>query len=503
MRVALYVRVSRDDFQKGKRTREQQEADASVSIRAQLDEGLALIEREGWTLVGDPLVDDGVSGYKTRKADSGYGRLLTRILAQEVDLVLVRAADRLGRNDEENIAARLAMARNGVRLALPNGTITDPSTASGALTMTVEQGIAAYQSAVKSEAIRNVNKRRAADGEIQAPPGTFGYDDADRSRIVPWEAALIRQAYVDVADGVTVGSIVRRWNLDGVPMRRGGSRWTYAHVNSILRRPRNAGLVAHRGAILDGVTGQWEAIVDLDLWHEVQAILDSRHKRSEAGFNSLRWVTSGIARCGVCGSVMRSNTAVDKRRGTRTPILRCSAVKGGERHASARLEDLEPLVRDAVVTHFIFSGDDLQERHAPDLAPLRAQQTALAEQRGELLELRAEGLLTAADLRDRLASIKDKDAALKKAIQDALSASLEARMTIDLRDGLIVPHSDGKTQIDLAVAGDLQAALRTRWDALAIEQQRALVDSLFNIQVQPGRDRGEKYSIIRRANSAT
>jgi hypothetical protein len=206
---------------------------------------------------------------------------------------------------------------------------------------------------------------------------------------------------------------------------------------------------------------------------------------------------------------MRSNTATDKRAGTRKSILRCVATKSGERHPSATLEDtlqtvdgdvtvkrrgLEWLVREEIIRAFLWGGDALLPKdEGVDVAALIDQQNALSSEKTDVMNYRRDGLLTPAEERARLADIGRESDALRERIEAARARYSEAHMLVDLRDGL---HYDGN-RISINVAADLSAKLGERFDSLHIEQRRMLVAQLLEIEVSGGRGH-DKYRITHR-----
>lgn len=130
LRAAVYCRKSSDDRQEEEDRQEKvkgrrKKGGVSLSVKNQTNECLAVIKREGWTLVKDEtdgaFYDDGISGrtYPTGKhydvaADADYvtkdyiakmgkkrrpglGRLLDRVRRREIDVIIVRDMPRLAR----------------------------------------------------------------------------------------------------------------------------------------------------------------------------------------------------------------------------------------------------------------------------------------------------------------------------------------------------------------------------------------------------------------------
>ena len=135
--------------------------------------------------------------------------------------------------------------------------------------------------------------------------GPYGWDyDPELRRLVVNEAEAenMLRAYRAVADdGLTISGLVRQFNEEGIPAKRGG-RWGYASMKSMLTNPAVKGeyywgkTCRDRG--LDGCSEkrahvpreEWiriadvcPAIVPADLFERVQAKLIEQRRASKAG----------------------------------------------------------------------------------------------------------------------------------------------------------------------------------------------------------------------------
>jgi site-specific DNA recombinase len=498
VRAAIYARLSA--AQTGKDDGEQ-----SDSIENQLADLRKLALSNGYTLTGE-YVDDGVSGY-SGKTRPRFQKLMLAIADGEVDIVLARHADRLERNEDEGYQLRLACTRHKVRWQYSSGMVVDPSTAEGGLLAKVLSALAEFESAVKTQRLLMHYEGLRVKGALQAPAGTFGYQGAE---VVPWEADLVRRAYETVDDGGTIFSIFRSWNLDAykggpVPQRKKGALgWTHAHVRTILLRPRNARLVADRDGNLirteDGelLLGQWTEIVPVDLWMRVHAKLTDKERSPGPGFTP-RILSGGIATCGMCGFKMRSNTAVDKRAGTRVKILRCSnPVRAKDengkpvRHPSAHVDDLDAMIRQQVLYAFALGPSEaFKDDNAPDVLALEGELSRYRRNRQNVLDLLDEGVITKAEAALRLEKWAEPIRTTEERLKAATSASATAHMLVDLRAEFI----DSEThRASFDGFGDLVAKLGERFDALPIKKRRDLVATLLDVEVHRGKGT-QKYSI--------
>ncbi|MFP7760896.1 recombinase family protein [Marisediminicola sp. LYQ85] len=468
-RAVIYARVSAAEAN----------GQVSDSVQNQIDNLTDLAKRREFDLIGKPFVDDGKSGFKGT-GRPGFTRLLLATKRGDHDVILVRHVDRLSRNDGDSSLIRIASQLGGVRWMTADGAETDPSTAGGALTAKMLSAMAEFESAMKSERLLEHYSYAAVSGKLRPSSQTYGFQAGGQH--VEDEAEVIRDLYAQVLAGKSLWAILKDLNDRGVPQRRKGGRWEYATLNSILRRPANAGLVSYKGEFLEGVQASWDPIVDPADWYEVQAILTAPGRKTSPGPKP-RHLSSSSATCGVCGATMRSNTATDNRRGTRYSILRCPNSSAEERHASGKISDLDPLVRSEIIKAFLIGPSSMFPDKPDDTRALRDALNAILTQQEELTDLMLEGLIKKPQGRARLAGLNAREAELREQIEEA---GVSGSSLVDIRRGIYV----GKN-------ADLEGfkKLGEAFDALPIEERRKLVRPLLDIRVYPGRFSPSKYLI--------
>lgn len=497
VRAAIYARLSTAPTAKT-------EGEQSDSVENQLADLRKLAKSNGYTIVGE-YVDDGISGY-SGKVRPEFQKLLLTVADRQVDMILARHADRLERNETEGYQLRVASTRYKVRWLYSSGMVVDPSTAEGGLLAKVLSALAEFESAVKTQRLLMHYAGLRTKGLLPPPPGTFGYEGF---AIVPWEADLIRQAYKTMDDGGSIFSVFRSWNTDAykggpVPQRKTGKLgWTHAHIRSILLRPRNARLVADTDGNLirteDGelLLGQWEEIVPVDLWMRVHARLTDKERSPGPGFTP-RILSGGIALCGMCGFKMRSNTASDKRTGTRISILRCTnpqrkKVEGRtERHPSARVDDLDAMIRTQVLHAFAFGPANLfQVDGDADVLKLEKELSTFRQHRQNALDLMDEGVITKAEAATRVRKWEEPIRNVEERLRTAAGASATAHMLVNLRKQFVNSETHRASFEGL---GNLIAELGERFDALPINKRRDLANILLEVTVHRGKGKA-KYEI--------
>jgi DNA invertase Pin-like site-specific DNA recombinase len=492
-RAVIYARVSEDDVAKGRATASEKVERASISIRAQVSEGEALCEREGYQIAHEPLVDDGVSGWK-RNADREAFRALLRLLAgRHVDVIVCRQLDRLGRNDYDNSAIREAARRAGVAIHAFNGSRLDPSRSGDAFQIQMMQAFAELDSAQKSEKLRNVNAQRRAEGQLRSTHRAFGWrwekgNPAASMQADEREAELVRELYRRVIEEDSLYAIASDWTERGIPTVR-GARWTSNNLRAILMRPSNAGRVRDGKGwdYLPDARGAWDVLVDDDTYRRAREILTSPSRRTNAGRKS-RHLVSGIAKCGHpdCGGVLRPSS-VDDKKGGRLAIYRCvnkleRPSDPGVKHVSARADTLDAEARRQVIAAFVFGPASLfPSGEGSSADAIHAGLDEIAGRRRELVALVAEGLATRSDVTAQLSTLLSREADLRRDLDAATARDAQGMRLADLRAGLWTPGE----RVSIERAADYSRAVGERFDALPIESRRALVRHLLDVTVMP------------------
>ena len=488
-RVGIYVRLSAP--QSGRA-----EDENSDSIDNQLADLRALAASEGY-VIHDEYVDDGISGY-SGKVRPAFQRLLADIADGRVDLVLARHADRLERNESEGTVLRVASIKAGVRWQYSSGQVVEPATAEGGLIARVLSAIAEFESQVKSERLRQHYQGQRLKGLMPAQRDCMGYAGYN---VIPREARLVAEAFASfVEDGGTVREIVKRWNAEKVPTKRGAAQgWSNAHVVGILRRARYAGLVADRdGEIIPDLVGQWERIVTPDLWRAVQVKLDNPDRKTNAKGRTPLSLSAGIATCGVCEFPLRTSTGKMWATGEKYSILLCRNPEKGQddgktRHPSGTISDLDPLIRRAVVDAFAFGPSNLfgDDHEAVSVHDIYDELADLRSKRQRVLDLVDDGTLEVWEGKGRLQGYGEQITALQGRLEALQSASAAAGMLPDLRAGFIDVQTKRASFQGLL---DLREELGARFDARPIEQRRQLVRALLHVEVGHGQG-ASKYAI--------
>lgn len=439
MKAIGYARISKDDLLEGRGVARQTEDIAEVC------------DRQGWELL-EVLTDNDVSAsrYSTKPRD-GYARLVEMIGTGAVDRAIIYDLDRLLRQPRElEDLIDLAESNGGFEIHSVTGEV-DLRTSSGRFTARVLVSKAAMESDDLSRRLKRAFDQKAAEGAPHGPRA-FGYED-DGLTIRESEAALIRQAAADVLDGTaSLNAIARRWDDAGVDTPQRAKSWYAESVKAILTGPRGAGLRVHRGEVVGEAA--WPAILDRDTHDRLVAHLNRPKRRRPPRRTAFTGLITDVNGVPLDRDVVRGRPTY---RGHRRPGREAAQV-------SISAEPLERYVV-AMLLEAIDAGElgrvagEAQARReaAPDLAAIEDDLRALAADHGAGRISRAEWLAARAPLQARLEA---------------------AQVAVD-------------TGPTAAVAAELTADLRERWDGLDVDRQRDILSTAFEaIVIHPSARKG-------------
>ena len=458
MSTAIYARIS-DDRRDG------------IGVENQLRTCREWCAAEDWAPAAEYIDNDTSASVFARKPRKAYQALLRAVEAGDVDRIVCFATDRLYRQPRE-LEVLIPLAER-VEVRSKVGGVIDLSTAGGRLNARIQGALAANESDVRSERIRQAQQGARGRGDPHGGPRPFGWLALDGTpswdvrRHDPGEAALIRDAVDDVLAGATISDIAKRWNAAGVKQPRGRLGWHPTTIRSLLSAPRNAGLVSFRGDVVG--EGNWPPIVDRQRWERVCAELEHRGSRFTT-FHRRRALLSGILVCGRCGALLTHG----RTRGTVTYRCKSGPGSAGCGRLQIAAEPLERDVTEVVLTYL--DNADLAAltggAESSEAASLTRELGELDQQARETADLAAEGAIRPADFARFSSGIEGRRRALRQRL---------ARMS---SSAVLEPY-----------AGRV-GALRAAWPALGDDQRRSLIAAAFG-QLTVGAAVGYGYDLGR------
>ncbi|PTL72845.1 hypothetical protein C1I63_08290 [Rathayibacter caricis DSM 15933] len=489
LRVGIYARVSVVKAKDGKT-----EYDSSGSIESQLAVCRGLASSHGATEVQE-FVDSGVSGFSGGRRP-GFSALLAALDCGELDLVATRHMDRPARNEQEADLFRYALTRAKVPVVTQGGTLVEPWTASGGLVAKMTAAVAEYESVLKSERLLNHYDRLRSAGRLTASQKVFGYA-ADGLALDPVEADEIRKMYKTILSGGTIYSILTDLNSRGVPTAGKADRWSHAAVVSVLRRPKNAGLVRLPDKIerttdnrrrkipqpgyVEGIVGAWEPIVSKDEYDAVMAILGDPKRKTGPG-SKPRYLLAGIIRCGTCGAPLRSsNSTTNADKTAKIGTYRCRSHAAGDtrKHTAIQIHIADRVGREAIAAAFLFGSKELLPKSEDaSTQNLTVELSKVREEYQEAFKFAVQLKNTGADSLVYLNQLAAQEQALEVKIAEQQRESASRVLLVDLREGLFKPGT-----IKISEVADTKKKLIQRLEGLPIETQRELARQFLEVKV--------------------
>lgn len=473
-RAAIYVRQSIDKSEGIERQRRRCEE--------------LVLDRE-WELI-EVYEDNDTSASKRRGKKTRWARMLLDAEAKRFDVVVAVNLDRLIRSQRD----LLSLLDLGIAVTTLEGEL-DLTSASGEMHASVLVAMARFETRRKSERQLSANADRANRGIPYVTKRPFGYQD-DGVILHEEEAAHLRWAYQHIIGGGSLWSIRKKWQAEGInptiprkelalareedrPPRT--SEWSNSGISSLLRRARNAGIVTHQGERVEGVEGQWEAIVSVEDFELVQSILDSRGKAVPQS-REPKWLLSGIATCGTCGAKMTS-TVMNKK-----GVYRCETAMWPERPPgkhpliTASLIDPKVVGRLASVL-LVANGFGKRQPRDDDVRAVQASLANVRAQRARLLDLEEDDPRSGPAIKPKLRALNDREALLEGELADIGRRKAESSLISTVRDRFwsrLVDH-----EVDWNEAVQAREAIRDEFEKLTLLEQRTLVRSTLSIVIWP------------------
>ncbi|ABQ73342.1 MULTISPECIES: recombinase family protein [Mycobacterium] len=379
VRAAVYLRISED------RSGEQ------LGVARQREDCLKLCGQRKWVPV--EYLDNDVSA-STGKRRPAYEQMLADITAGKIAAVVAWDLDRLHRRPIELEAFMSLADEKRLALATVAGDV-DLATPQGRLVARLKGSVAAHETEHKKARQRRAARQKAERGHPNWSKA-FGYlPGPNGPEPDPRTAPLVKQAYADILAGASLGDVCRQWN-DAGAFTITGRPWTTTTLSKFLRKPRNAGLRAYKGARYgpvdrDAIVGkaQWSPLVDEATFWAAQAVLDAPG-RAPGRKSVRRHLLTGLAGCGKCGNHLAGSYRTDGQ-----VVYVCKACHG----VAILADNIEPILYHIVAERLAMpDAVDLLRREIHDAAEAETIRLELETLYGELDRLaveRAEGLLTA------------------------------------------------------------------------------------------------------------
>ncbi len=271
-RVAIYCRVSTD----------KQASKEDSSLDTQRDRLLRYIDDkkragQNWTIAYEIVEGEEKDG--TRKGRSGkdldrpgFSRLMEKVRARLVDIVVFTKIDRISRNVVDFLTLVEEFERYDVKLVSLKEEINTAS-ASGRVMTTIMIALAQFEREQISERTREKMAWRAGKGLPIGPP-PLGYEMHEgRYRPVPKEVEWVRFLDAAYLDTRSLGKVARMAFQKGIRSRNGRTLSKDA-ISRILHNPTYVGLISYNGETFKGAH---EPIRDQATYRRILEALERPH----------------------------------------------------------------------------------------------------------------------------------------------------------------------------------------------------------------------------------
>lgn len=409
-----------------------------LSIPAQRASCVRKIDQMADTVLVDEYVEPGVTGTSMDKRPA-FQAMLARIREQrDVDYVVIYKLSRLNRNRVDDALVMMQLRKYGVTLV--SATEMIDATPEGQLMHGILATFNEFRSAADGADIRYKMAEKAKKGGTlgRAPLGYQNtrerYDGREIRTVTldPERAPLITQAFELYATGeYTLDGLTEELAHRGLLTRPGGrsaaKQLSVSQMSRLLHDTYYLGLITHQDHTYQG---RHPALVSLDLFDQVQAVLASRRHADERRRVHHHYL-KGSLWCGACHDAGRESRMLIQKatgRGGTYFYWFCRARQTGEcTTPHLRFDDTEQAVTDHYRT-IRFNPDlangirshvnDVLTDHTTANQLLRQQTlTTLARldrKEENLLDLAADGDMPQTKVKERLRRIAAERATLNE-----------------------------------------------------------------------------------------
>lgn len=424
-----------------------------------------MAERRGWD-VAEVYTDNSLSAWQLDRDGNvrkrpGWDRMLADVESGRITAIVTYHGDRLIRRHED-LSALIKLSRSkGIQLASPTGT-RNLDSYDDQFILEIEASMAKRESA-------NISRRKKAQHErmrragLTRPGGrggrAFGFA-TDGVTHVEEETAVVREVAERILAGEGIRTIATSLAARGVTTTAGTPMHPIA-IRRMIASPRYAGLMP------DGEqAAAWKPVLPREEWEAARDITKARSGPLPAGHTARRYLLSGIARCGECGSGLQALTAYTTKGGAYIPAAyACKQTGCGKVRRSLPLLDayvarrtVNRLAHPANPPGEVLTGSGI----AAEFTVLAAERAAAEEQvRDYRTSPGRVGLLM-----QRLDSIDARLAELRELASD-----------------------DTRTRIMTAHAGITAEAFA----GLPLATRRALISACYEVVVLPASKRGPGF----------
>lgn len=275
------------------------------SIEGQLAEAHKYAEAKGYAVIHE-YIDRAMTGRNDNRDD--FQKMLSDCSTRAFSVILVWKIDRFGRNREEIALNKHRAKKYGVRIEYVAESV--PDSPEGVIVEALLEGMAEYYSLQLSQNIRRGYAASSAKCQCLGGPYPLGYkaDPKTKKFIVNEdEVPAVRMIFESYANGKTCTEICNRLNEMGVKttLKREFNK------NSLRKMLKNEIYIGTYKNKYATVEGGCPAIIDKELFEEVQRQLKKNHSAGAHHRTRVDYILTGKLFCGKCGAQMVGDKGVN------------------------------------------------------------------------------------------------------------------------------------------------------------------------------------------------
>ncbi len=300
-----------------------------------------------YTLV-DIYADEGLTGTSMEKRDE-MNRLIRDCKKGKIDRIIVKSVSRFARNTKELLTVVRLMKELNVGVYFEEQDI-DTNKLNMEMIVTFPGMAAQQESEAISGNLRWSYRKRMETGEYNTNCPAYGFDLIDGKLVVnETEAVVVRRIYDLFLSGYGKQTIATMLNEEGIPLKRGNTKWIIYNISYILSNERYMGdallqktyvteTLPYRKKRNQGektkfyVENSNPPIISREIFEAAQRLQKTR--ASNTGVPRTTYPLSGKLRCPECGKSFRAQTI----KGIKTWVC-CAASSGSTKCISRRLRE--------------------------------------------------------------------------------------------------------------------------------------------------------------------
>ncbi len=280
LRCAIYTRKSSEEGL-------EQDFNSLHAQREACEDFIKSQKHEGWEVVPTPYDDGGISGATIERP--ALQRLLTDIRSGSIDVVVVYKVDRLTRSLADFAKIVEVFDNHGASFVSVTQQF-NTTTSMGRLTLNVLLSFAQFEREVTGERIRDKIAASKKKGMWMGGHPPLGYDAKDRKLVVnESEADTVRHIFRryaelgsvrDLKEELDAAGIVSKTRVSQSGRCSGGHPFARGALYLMLQNRIYLGEIVHKDK---HYPGEHDAIIDHELWDNVQATLAENRVEQRTG----------------------------------------------------------------------------------------------------------------------------------------------------------------------------------------------------------------------------